>query len=102
MERSVKVMSEQFGSDQFVVVRISGLVHTTDRLALRAIARQLKFGGFDEDNEADTAGDWVRLFSSEVGLACLTLLIIGIKCIYHVYSFSDARTWIFFSILNRG
>lgn len=49
-------MEKVHGVGSFVPVRLNGFVHTTDRLALRAIARQLKSQGYDEEE-----GDWVRL-----------------------------------------
>lgn len=54
------------GADSFVAVRLSGLVHTTDRLAMRAIAVQLAAQGFStgaKDGEVDE-GDYVRFVSS--------------------------------------
>ncbi|GAA5986486.1 hypothetical protein JCM10908_003771 [Rhodotorula pacifica] len=46
VERSLKLLSHVHGADSFVTVRLSGLVHTTDRLAMRAIAVQLAAQGF--------------------------------------------------------
>ncbi|KAI5479813.1 hypothetical protein MNV49_002625 [Pseudohyphozyma bogoriensis] len=50
IERSLKLLRDVYGEDGFVTVRLNGLVQTTDRLALRAIARQLKSNGFQEDD----------------------------------------------------
>jgi len=46
----------------FVTVRLSGLVHTTDRLALRSIAMQMREQGFKSVGEGEDAvdeGDYV-------------------------------------------
>ncbi|GAA5866473.1 hypothetical protein JCM3774_004695 [Rhodotorula dairenensis] len=52
VERSLKLLSHVHGADSFVTVRLSGLVHTTDRLAMRAIAVQLAAQGFSTGAEA--------------------------------------------------
>ncbi|KWU47557.1 hypothetical protein RHOSPDRAFT_24035 [Rhodotorula sp. JG-1b] len=61
VERSLKLLSHVHGRDSFVAVRLSGLVHTTDRLAMRAIAVQLAAQGFstgaNKDGEVDE-GDY--------------------------------------------
>lgn len=55
VERSLRVIEAVHGAGSFIPVRLNGLVHTTDRQALRSIARQLKCNGFDEED-----GAWVR------------------------------------------
>ncbi|GAA5975210.1 hypothetical protein JCM5350_000185 [Sporobolomyces pararoseus] len=54
IERTLRVM-KFVHQDQhdFVTVRLSGLVHTTDRLALRSIAIQMREQGFKSAGEAD-------------------------------------------------
>jgi hypothetical protein len=50
----------------FVTVRLSGLVHTTDRLALRSIAMQMREQGFKSVGDIDRLdeGDYVSNFVS--------------------------------------
>ncbi|SCZ98951.1 BZ3500_MvSof-1268-A1-R1_Chr7-1g09327 [Microbotryum saponariae] len=51
-ERTVQVLEKAYGKDAMIIVRLSGLVHTTDRLALRSIAHQLQSQGLsDEDGD---------------------------------------------------
>ncbi|KDE09019.1 hypothetical protein MVLG_00740 [Microbotryum lychnidis-dioicae p1A1 Lamole] len=51
-ERTVQVLEKAHGKDALIIVRLSGLVHTTDRLALRSIAHQLQSQGLsDEDGD---------------------------------------------------
>ncbi|GAA5953539.1 hypothetical protein JCM3765_005067 [Sporobolomyces pararoseus] len=54
IERTLRIM-KFVHEDQhdFVTVRLSGLVHTTDRLALRSIAMQMREQGFKSVGEAD-------------------------------------------------
>ncbi|BGO90768.1 hypothetical protein NBRC10512_002852 [Rhodotorula toruloides] len=59
INRTLALLSSTHGSDAFVTVRLSGLVHTTDRLAMRSIAVQLRdqgFGGMDVEGEME--GDY--------------------------------------------
>ena len=58
VERSLRILEQVYGRDAFIPVRLNGLVHTTDRQALRAIARQLKVGGFDNDDDGGDGGEW--------------------------------------------
>lgn len=64
VERSLQLLSHVHGGDSLVAVRLSGLVHTTDRLAMRSIAVQLAAQGFasraGQDGELDE-GDYVSL-----------------------------------------
>ncbi|GAA6031209.1 hypothetical protein JCM8097_004062 [Rhodosporidiobolus ruineniae] len=46
IERTLSVLSYVHGPSAFATVRLSGLVHTTDRLALRSVAVQLQQQGF--------------------------------------------------------
>ncbi|GAA6016073.1 hypothetical protein JCM10207_004433 [Rhodosporidiobolus poonsookiae] len=46
IDRTLSILSYLFGPSAFATVRLSGLVHTTDRLALRSIAMQLQQQGF--------------------------------------------------------
>lgn len=48
-------MEKVYGSDAFITVRLNGLSQTTDRLAMREIARQLS-----NDGALDESGDFVR------------------------------------------
>lgn len=48
------------GAGSFVTVRLSGLVHTTDRLALRSIAVQLQEQRFGTAGLFADEGDYVR------------------------------------------
>lgn len=48
------------GSSAFATVRLSGLVHTTDRIALRSIAVQLQQQGFGGPDFDIDEGDYVR------------------------------------------
>ncbi|KAK4055525.1 origin recognition complex subunit 4 [Microbotryomycetes sp. JL201] len=52
-ERCLFILDQVYGRDQYIPVRLNGLVHTTDRMALRSIAWQLKSHGFEEFD-----GDW--------------------------------------------
>ncbi|KAL8290077.1 hypothetical protein RQP46_003016 [Phenoliferia psychrophenolica] len=53
VEKSLALLAKVRGPDSFITIRLNGLIHTTDRQALRAIARQLKSSGYTEDD-----GDW--------------------------------------------
>ncbi|KAM0788972.1 hypothetical protein ACM66B_003045 [Microbotryomycetes sp. NB124-2] len=52
-ERCLSILDHVYGRDRYIPVRLNGLVHTTDRMALRSIAWQLKTQGFEEFE-----GDW--------------------------------------------
>lgn len=74
VERSLKLLSHVHGGTSFVTVRLSGLVHTTDRLAMRAIAVQLAAQGFStsiKDGETGE-GDYVRLSRFGIGVSALS------------------------------
>lgn len=64
VERSLRLVAQVYGEDSFIPVRLSGLAQTTDRQALRAIARQLKCGGFDEEEEGADWGSNAALMTS--------------------------------------
>ncbi|BGP31245.1 origin recognition complex subunit 4 [Rhodotorula toruloides] len=56
INRTLALLSSTHGRESFVTVRLSGLVHTTDRLAMRSIAVQLRdqgFGGVDVEGEME-------------------------------------------------
>ncbi|GAA5892507.1 uncharacterized protein JCM6883_007382 [Sporobolomyces salmoneus] len=54
IERTLRVMKfVHQDQHEFVTVRLSGLVHTTDRLALRSIAMQMREQGFRSEGETD-------------------------------------------------
>jgi hypothetical protein len=63
----MEVIEKVYGKGCFVPVRLNGLVQTTDRLALRSIARQLKSQGYAE--ETGDAGDFARPLSSPFDLS---------------------------------
>ncbi|GAA5870074.1 hypothetical protein JCM8547_001454 [Rhodosporidiobolus lusitaniae] len=46
IDRTLSILSYVLGSSAFATVRLSGLVHTTDRIALRSVAVQLQQQGF--------------------------------------------------------
>ncbi|KAK4057935.1 origin recognition complex subunit 4 [Microbotryomycetes sp. JL221] len=52
-ERCLSILDKVYGRERYIPVRLNGLIHTTDRMALRSIAWQLKTHGFDEYE-----GDW--------------------------------------------
>lgn len=54
-ERSVQIVENVYGPGSFTTVRLSGLAQTSDRLAMREIARQLQ-----NDGALDETGDFVR------------------------------------------
>ncbi|BGP39151.1 origin recognition complex subunit 4 [Rhodotorula kratochvilovae] len=58
VERTLALLSHVHGADTFVTVRLSGLVHTTDRLALRSIAVQLQEQGFGTADLIADEGDY--------------------------------------------
>ncbi|GAA6051251.1 hypothetical protein JCM3770_005896 [Rhodotorula araucariae] len=58
VERTLALLSHAHGADAFVTVRLSGLVHTTDRLALRSIAVQLQEQGFGTADLVADEGDY--------------------------------------------
>ncbi|GAA5994253.1 origin recognition complex subunit 4 [Rhodotorula paludigena] len=58
VERTLALLSHVHGSSAFVTVRLSGLVHTTDRLALRSIAVQLQEQGFGTSELVADEGDY--------------------------------------------
>ncbi|GAA5923778.1 hypothetical protein JCM3775_000504 [Rhodotorula graminis] len=58
VERTIALLSHVHGADSFVTVRLSGLVHTTDRLALRSIAVQLQEQGFGTAGLFADEGDY--------------------------------------------
>ncbi|GAA5894431.1 hypothetical protein JCM8208_006236 [Rhodotorula glutinis] len=58
VERTLALLSHVHGADSFVTVRLSGLVHTTDRLALRSIAVQLQEQGFGTAGLFADEGDY--------------------------------------------
>lgn len=58
VNRGLNIINNVYGDGSFICVRLNGLVQTTDRQALRTIARQLKSQGFVEEG-----GDYVSLFS---------------------------------------
>lgn len=53
-ERSIEIVEKAYGVNSFTTVRLSGLAQTTDRLAMREIARQLS-----NDGALDESGDFV-------------------------------------------
>jgi hypothetical protein len=66
IDRTLALLSHAHGPEAFVTVRLSGLVHTTDRLAMRSIAVQLREQGFGDaaQVEGEAEGDYVRGFPS--------------------------------------
>jgi hypothetical protein len=54
-ERSLQIVENVYGQGSFTTVRLNGLAQTTDRLAMREIARQLS-----NDGALDEGGDFVR------------------------------------------
>ncbi|BGP23889.1 origin recognition complex subunit 4 [Rhodotorula toruloides] len=59
INRTLALLLHAHGSDAFVTVRLSGLVHTTDRLAMTSIAVQLRNQGFvGADVEGEMEGDY--------------------------------------------
>ncbi|GAA6061173.1 hypothetical protein JCM10212_005759 [Sporobolomyces blumeae] len=64
IERTLRIISHVNGPEHpFVTVRLSGLVHTTDRIALRSIATQLRDqgyrrGGGEADDDFENEGDY--------------------------------------------
>lgn len=54
VNRGLNIIENVHGAGSFICVRLNGLVQTTDRQALRTIARQLKSQGFVEEG-----GDYV-------------------------------------------
>lgn len=49
VERSIEIVQTVHGDDSFIPVRLNGLSQTTDRLAMREIARQLSKDGIIEE-----------------------------------------------------
>lgn len=62
MNRSINIVHKVYGDNAFITVRLNGLAQTTDRLAMREIARQLSFKG-----ELDEGGDFVSCIYAQVG-----------------------------------
>ncbi|BGO98586.1 Origin recognition complex subunit 4 [Rhodotorula toruloides] len=59
INRTLALLSSTHGRESFVTVRLSGLVHTTDRLAMRSIAVQLRDQGFGgKEVEGEMEGDY--------------------------------------------
>ncbi|EGU12890.1 Origin recognition complex subunit 4 [Rhodotorula toruloides ATCC 204091] len=63
INRTLALLSSTHGRESFVTVRLSGLVHTTDRLAMRSIAVQLRDQGFGgKEVEGEMEGDYSFLY----------------------------------------
>ncbi|GAA5883860.1 hypothetical protein JCM16303_007421 [Sporobolomyces ruberrimus] len=76
IERTLRVMSYVHGDQhEFVTVRLSGLVHTTDRLALRSIAMQMREQGFKSVGEGESEADEGDYSSNSATMATLLRLL---------------------------
>ncbi|BGP15161.1 hypothetical protein JCM10213_008699 [Rhodosporidiobolus nylandii] len=58
IDRTLSILGYVHGENAFATVRLSGLVHTTDRLALRSIAVQLQQQGFGGGEFEVEEGDY--------------------------------------------
>ncbi|GAA5889820.1 hypothetical protein JCM5296_002352 [Sporobolomyces johnsonii] len=76
VDRTLRVLSYIHGdAHEFVTVKLSGLVHTTDRLALRSIAMQLRQQGFSSAGAADEDGDEGDYSSNSATMTTLLRLL---------------------------
>ncbi|GAA6005036.1 hypothetical protein JCM11491_002316 [Sporobolomyces phaffii] len=76
IERTLRVMRFVHGDQHdFVTVKLSGLVHTTDRLALRSIAMQMREQGFKGVGEADQDADEGDYSSNSATMSTLLRLL---------------------------
>jgi predicted ATP-binding protein involved in virulence len=56
VDRSIKVMSEVYGEDGFIAIRLSGLVQKDDKAALKEVARQLCSSAYIDESENGEGG----------------------------------------------
>ncbi|GAA5959511.1 hypothetical protein JCM21900_004525 [Sporobolomyces salmonicolor] len=76
VDRTLRILSYIHGdAHDFITVKLSGLVHTTDRLALRSIAMQLRQQGFSSAGASDEDCDEGDYSSNSATMTTLLRLL---------------------------